>query len=281
MKKTREKKLSTNKIAMLAAVVVIVAAGIWYATSRPAAIEGYRPQHCDSQGCITPVVFELLPEYPKDLKDVYELVYFSRISVPERFSTALPDESYYKQPEFYPTFEQQGVPYYTPLKPGYSTGYLGVLGYGSYPGDTVIQVEQGGGLVDAVTYWHASWGIVKYQGTALQAIFPETGDAGNIHVQQNPGTVKNYFDVKIDPEVFLLEPTFPVFRPEWAKKVKATISVNPNTPVGRYLIGIVPGDVPTDTDDLWVRQYKLGYMPVGSLGIMPGRPTWQIFIEVI
>jgi hypothetical protein len=240
-----------------------------------------RPKYCDENGCIDEsVVFRELPPYPKDFSEVDIMVENNRYPIAENFSKKIPDENYFKQPEFYPTWEDQGVPLYTPLKPGYRPGYVGVVGYGAYPGDIVVSPIEPGQNFLTVTYWHASWAVAKFQGMSLVVTYPTKGETmmGMFTVEQDPDVVRNYFDVEITPNTLLLDPTYPLFGPNWAQKVRIEVHVKENTPPGKYLIGISPTNPPKELESEWIREHRLKYTSVGTIGI--GRPTYQIFVEV-
>jgi len=115
----------------------------------------------------------------------------------------------------------------------------------------------------------------------LISTYPKEGSVASHEIVQDPNKVSNYFDVEITPKIFLLDPSFPSFESNWAQKIKTKISIDPNTPTGKYLIGIVTTDVPREQTDKWVRKYKLGYISPAGVGIATGRPTQQILIEVL
>ncbi len=241
----------------------------------------FRPEYCDENGCIDEnTVFRELPIYPEDFEEVDIMVENNRYPIAEDFSEKIPDENYYKQPEFYPLWEDQGVPFYTPLKPGYTPGYVGVVGYGSYPGDIIVSPIEPGQNFLTVTYWHTAWAVAKYQGMSLAINYPVKGETkmGMFKVNQDSEMVKNYFNVEITPNNLLLEPNYPLFGWNWAQKVKIDVHVNENTPPGKYLIGISPVDPPKDLESQWIKEHRLKYTSVGMVGI--GRPTYQIFVEV-
>jgi hypothetical protein len=115
---------------------------------------------------------------------------------------------------------------------------------------------------------------------SLVVTYPEKGQTGmgEFKVEQNPEKVKEYFNVSITPNTLLLYPNYPLFGKDWAQKVRIEIHVNEKTPPGKYLIGISAVNPPADLEAEWIRDYKLKYTSVGTVGI--GRPTYQIFVEV-
>jgi len=241
-----------------------------------------RPDYCINGDCIDKsITFRELPSYPGDFNEVDVMVEKNQFPIAENFSEEIPDENYYLQPEFYPSWEDQGVPIYAVLKPGYTPGFVGIIGYGSYPGDLLVDPIIPGQNFVAATYWHSSWGIAKFQGMSLIPTYPASGqtEMGLFVVTQDPSKVKDYFDVEITPNIILLDATYPLFGPEWVKKVKIDVHVKENTPSGKYLIGITPVDPPQEMQDQWIRKYRLKYTSVSMGGI--GRPMYQIFVNVV
>lgn len=199
----------------------------------------YRPQHCINGKCVDSPVFSKLPIYPKD---------FSReLNSPE---------SNWKQPEFY-NFEQ-GIQYY--INP--PTDYLGYFGLGAYPSDRRLTAKAGDELI-TFTYFHTAWFVHTYQGVKLIAIMDED--------------IKEYFEVTIEPDIILLEPTFPLFEYNWTQKVFVKIKVK-NPPEGKYLIGIDASEPPLEYSQKWFEKYGGRYTTGGIISI--GRPPYQIEVNI-
>lgn len=227
--------------------------------------KSYRPDYE-----INPEIFDNLPPYPKDFKEVWNLVYFGRLEKLENFSYDYPDEAYWKQPEFYAdSFERNLY--------SWRNNMFYVSGNGPYPSDVAVFNATTCEYFDVITFWHTSTvPILKYQGMGFTIEFPESGSTrmGSIKVSQNPEIARKCFDIQIEPKYILLPPTYPKFDYNWTQKVVARIYVNPDCPKGVYLIQVVPGDPPKEVEEEWVRLYKLKYatMRVGA--------AWQIFVEV-
>lgn len=284
---TKNKKIILVVAIALIVLVFVAASQTGMFVSPTFASNSYRPQYCSSQDgkCIDSQVFVRLPPYPKDFSDVSYLVTYNRYPILENFTEGVPDEYYYKQPAFYPTWGGQGIEKYKDLAPGYKADYVAVKGLGAYPGDVIISPKPGisvkpGMTFTVVTFVHAAWGVAKYQGVGMGYGFPSTGLSAFdiINVTQNPDVVKNYFDITIDPPYFLIEPSWPQFFPNWSQKVRITIKINEGTPAGTYLIGIGAGVPPAEAENEWIRAYRLGYTTGGAVGI--DRPTHQIFLVV-
>lgn len=263
---------------ILALIVIFVLAFAAYNYFFPNAVPNYvRPKYCLGTICIQPEVFESLPDYPTDFIEIDLLIEHSKIPILENFTEGVPDENYYQQPEFYPTWESKGTEDFLSPTPG----YFAMKGLGAYPGDMVIKPVKAGQDLIAITFFHSGWGVIKWQGMGLEIIYPSEGstEMGRFRVSQYPSKVKDYFDVKVEPRNILLEPSYPVFYPGWTQKVKFDIHINENTPPGKYLIGISAGSPPPELSAKWLKELRLRYTEGGIAGI--GRANYQIFIEVV
>lgn len=236
-----------------------------------------RPQYCDNNGCVLESVFEMLPEFPNNFYDIWNFVYYGKYNIPENFFNETPDENYYRQPEFYANdFKEQFLHYYTILKPNVSVPY-NVAGSGPYPGDTGVLNMTQGDTTRVITYWHAGPGIVKYQGFKLMPVYPEHSKLrmADIVIDQDIRIAEQCFGIKITPENILIEPTYPVFFPNWTRKIEMDITVKDGCPSGKYMIQLIPGDLDSEVEQQWIRQYGLKLSSIVSGG------QWQIYVEVV
>jgi len=286
----RSKKKINVKIIFIILIVIVLFGVIGYSVFSGETTN--RPKHCIDNRCIDSIVFSRLPSYPENFDEIDLGVYFGKYGWNEHFSPKAPDEYYWKQPEFYPEFEvAENIEYYLSVKNigngkvEYSGVRVGVSGYGVYPGDTVVSNIHTGEDLKVVTYLHAGWFIEKYQGMELKVVYPNRGEVKlganeTVSVIQDPDEVKNYFDVNLTPSLVLLEPSFPVFQPNWTQKITVIAHVKENTPAGDYLIGITPFEPPPEKSDEWVYQYGIfKYVDAGMADI--GRPHLQIFVRVV
>lgn len=278
MKKQQKNKYRKFFSVVVALIIIAIIALMVYNHFFPKVAKTYgRQKYCSGNVCIQPEVFELLPEYPADFGEIDFLVEHGEIPILENFTEGVPDENYYKQPEFYPTWETKGVNSFLSPTPG----YFAMKGLGAYPGDIVIRPVKAGQDLIAITFFHSAWGVIKWQGVGLDVTYPTEGstEMGKFSVVQDPAEVKNYFKVEVEPKNLLLEPTYPVFYPNWTQKVKINIHVNENTPPGKYLIGISVASPSPEFSQKWINELRLKYTEGGIAGI--GRPNYQIFIEVV
>ncbi len=200
-----------------------------------------RPKHCIDDSCINSVVFSELPEFPNDFSG-------------DKFSR----EDVWRQPEFYPNFETEGIKYYID-PPG---GYLGTQGFGVYPAENRINAKTGD-EIEVETFLYSAWFVVNYQGLKL---VPFVDDSA-----------KNYFDVEISPDTILLEPTFPLFTYNWTQKVKMKVKIkNPST--GSYKIGIDVVAPPKERENGWFDEFKGRYISAGVISV--GNPMYALNINI-
>lgn len=157
-------------------------------------------------------------------------------------------EEYYKRPEFFPTYQnyssQRGE-------------HWGVMGYGAYPSDFRLSIS-GSGEAEIASIVHTSWKVETYQGLRLE-----------------PGHNSEYFDVEIQPQEILLEPSYPVFEDGWAQKVLIRIRMK-NPPRGEHVIEIIPSSPSNELSEKVPEGRK--YYGAGGFGI--GRPLIRIAVRV-
>lgn len=187
-------------------------------------------------------------------------------------------EQYWKQPEFYPTFENN-IDFMRNPEPGRIYAY----GIGAYPGDIGVDAFPDSQFTVA-SFFFSSWLVQTYQGVSLEDVYPErteipTPDLQSINftVTQNPAEVGKYFNVTFEPELFVIEPTSPVFNENWTRKVKVNIIVNNETPKGVYVIGVDTVPPPPDISEAWLKTYR-AYSDAGAFKV--GRAPFQIVVFV-
>jgi len=153
-----------------------------------------------------------LPEKPSDFYVVTREIQSHYINLCEL------DGSYYLQPEFYVQSWERGKHYYD----SHDYSRWGVHGHGAYPGNPQIYFNNTtpNSWISFCVFYRTGWNIETWQGLKLIA-------------EEN-----EYFDVYIEPDEFLLEPTFPVFKEGWAKKLKITVLIKKTPPKGTYKIAI-------------------------------------------
>lgn len=203
----------------------------------------YRPEYCEGNHCMNEIIFSELPTYPKDFS--------------ERVTLDTPEE-FYKQPEFYPNWEEQGLPYYR----NPPSHYLGFYGFGAYPSEDFVVLRDENEITQ-VTFFHTSWYVMNHQGMGLYL---------------RNESLKNYFDILIEPNIIVLGPTFPQFHYNWTQKIKITI-VPKNPPKGEYILEIDAKKAPEEYSKIWSEKYGIRYSDVGMFSI--GMPFYQLLVNVV
>ena len=189
-------------------------------------------------------IFFTLPAIPSDFGEIAYLLASGRFYAIEGL-----DESYYKQPEIYPGFKENGLRFWTkPDATSWATN-----GYGTYPAEQFVDISRSeNGSFEATVFIYSSFGVQTFQGMTL---FPDSE------------SIKN-FDLEISPNTFVLEPNFPKFYSDWARKITIKGTPKPNTPAGSYTVAINVGVPPSDKQKEWSLLYRSLYMD-GASGIRP------------
>jgi hypothetical protein len=212
-------------------------------------------------------VFANVPEKPDRFGPTMSLVQAGEIKV-EDFCTRL-NESFWKQPDFYPNSGALYDSYINPSRDADGTLRRGVYGYGSYISELLAGVSPGDKFSSCV-YIHTAPFISTFQGLAFSAKV-YGGNGSSIVFKQDhfsDGTTgtgnidySRYFTVNIEPRYILLEPAFPYIYGNWSQKVRLDIIVAPNTPPGKYMLVMSPsGQIPSEIDSEWSWKYLTSYM---------------------
>lgn len=218
-------------------------------------------------------MFKELPPLPQDFWEVDERFYRGEIT-----DFVELNESYWKQPEFYPTFENNLDFIRSPRG-----GVIYAYGVGAYPGDMGVDVFPDVEF-SVATFFYSSWLVETYQGMGFGVEFPSRAEIPtpdlqgiNFTVTQNPEEAKKYFNVTFDPPLYVIGPSAPVFHENWTMKLKMNIIVKNETPKGVYIIGVNAVAPPIEYSELWVKTYPK-YSDAGGFRI--GRPSFQLIVFV-
>ncbi len=222
-------------------------------------------------------MFVRLPEFPEDFYNVRSLVRLSRITDFENL-----EEEYWMQPEFFPHFEDLGVP----LLQNPPEGRWGAYGIATYPADSMATIIPGESL-DMYFFIKSNYIVETYQGINLVQVFPDSVQIesgfempdGSKTVEQDGDKIREHFSVDVSPNPFILEHNFPVYNVDGTRKIKVTITVAEDTPPGNYVIGLDTGEVPEEYEQIWLKDYLNLYTSGGMTKI--DRPYYQVFIEVV
>jgi len=200
-------------------------------------------------------IFSSLPQIPEDFSETAYLLASGRY-----FSIGFLDEGYYKQPEFYPNFKEYGLRYWSSPDPKYWV----TSGLGSYPAEQWDTLKRGEREeFNAVVFLYSGYGVQTFQGVTLM---PNSES-------------RQYFDITISPQSFLLEPTFPKFYKGWAERIEIKGKLKPNAPAGNYAIGINVETPPRELKEKWEFEHKNLYFDATS-AIRPEGNQIQLNIQV-
>jgi len=125
--------------------------------------------------------------------------------------------AYWLQPDFYPNWDRAKSFYES-----HDYSRWGVYGHGAFPANPTVTFTESepGKWIRFTILYKTGYGIETWQGIKL---VPEDNE---------------YFDVKITPDQFLLEPTFPAFGENWVKKLSVNVSIKKQPPKGKYIIDV-------------------------------------------
>ncbi|MBI4043995.1 MAG: hypothetical protein HY393_04285 [Candidatus Diapherotrites archaeon] len=179
--------------------------------------------------------FAMLSPLPEDFGIALYLVASGKIEDLDVFT-----EAYYTQPEFYPSFVSNGMVYYSNHPPD----RYGALGFGFYPSPTFARAEPGGTGI-ATVFLHSGFGVETWQGLHVQV---EVSDE-----------LKPFFSFKSEQDAYLVCPSYPLFEPCWAQKVRIPFSVNPQTPSGTYTFSIKTRQPPQAMQEEWEKEFGERY----------------------
>ncbi len=203
-----------------------------------------RPKYCLEDKCVEKTVFERLPRFPNNFNQSKKDIQTAK-------------EDVWKQPEFYPTWESDGLKYYIDRP----KDYLGYFGYGSYPSAAIFYYQ--GKPIETSFYVQTSWFIINFQGIKLETIIDEI--------------YKDNFIVEINPDTLLLAPTYPFFDYNWTQKVNVKITAK-NVSKGEYKIVIDAISPPEYFEEKWGRTYGKGYSSVGIF--KTDTPLLEILVKI-
>ncbi len=261
--------MNQNKVFIFSIIFVFGLIALFLFFQKPSSeLTGFQHRESIEQ------MFNELPEPPEDFFNVSEGIKSGSIINLENVS-----EEYYLQPEFYPNFEEQLLPYL--LNP--PEGRFGAYGLMSYPSQTVVTTYPGENFT--VYFFMASSVFIEfYQGNKLTPVYNSElkiikgsfPDGTNI-IKQDTEKARQFIDVKFTPEVFVLSPTYPEFTNEWSKKIRMDISIPYYAEPGKYTVSVIKSNTPTEKGLEWKEKY--GKYTEGGMESI-STPYYSVFLEI-
>lgn len=255
-------KSKSKKFLIAALLILVIVAGIALITLK-------KVNKRASYG-LPAAMFEKLPAIPTDFEQVKILLLYNKI----RDYTGYGPE-YWKQPEWFPSWNEGCLP----LLKNPPLDRWAAMGVGTFPYKATYSASPGE-TVKAVLYVKSGCMVVTYQGVGMKYGFPESARRlGDEIFYQTPSTTAQYLKIKSDPEEFILEPSYPVFSEEYAKRIEIDIEIDPNTPPGFYFVAIDPGAPSGEFSDEAYRTYLTRYTPATMA--ITGQHRFTVFIDVV
>jgi hypothetical protein len=171
---------------------------------------------------------------------------------------AIPRENY-SQPTFFNDFETSGKEKWVNAKTTTPASH-GII---STPADQYATLTPGSTEIAATLFVRAAWGSTYYQGVKLYAtITPEAP-----------------IKFSVNPEQFLLEPTFPIIQEKWVEKINIRGEITKPLEAGEYVITVKMSDPDVENVIKWIEDGK-PYTNANGLFVDPrGAATLTLHVK--
>ena len=230
------------------------------------------------------IMFKELPLFPKDFYAKRVLYRYGLIEMDPNDITP----EYWKQPEWFPRFEESTLN----LLQNAPVDRYGVCCFGIYPADAFIKLEVG----ETEPYTFTKYTLIRsaplvelYQGVRLDSYYPKEGkvekditpwqENPKIEFVQDPEIAKKYIHISIDPEQFLLDPSFPIYKREYIKLITMAITIDPEIPKGNYIVGFDTVAPDEGVSKEWMLKYPGGYNDA-RMGMFFSPRQYRLFITI-
>jgi len=210
-------------------------------------------------------VFGFLPEVPYNLRTISSSL---EDSWDVQISCNLLGEEYWKQPEFYKN-QDSLLNYYLDKPFGFTAP--NIAGYS----DELVASIPAGGAFSACVFVSSQAGMSSFAAVPLDTIvYGGEGTSpkleNNFFSDGNRTTgsedMSRYFEIEISPDLFVFEPSYPMFHQNWTQKVKLNVKSLKNTPKGRYMIILGPfGTLDKELDEYLSIEYGVRYQNMGGM----------------
>jgi len=204
--------------------------------------------------------FAYLPEIPDDFGTVSYMVSTGKLFDLDRVT-----REYFLQPEFYPLFIDNGLPFYE----SYDPRYVGIFGWGTYPSEQWADVKSGT-TAELEFFFKTGWGVETWQGMNLQ-------------IQSDC----DWIAPSIEDNLFIAAPSYPEFCSvencgnDWARKMSIKVKVGSGAVAGQKcdvsLFNFAP---PIEQVQEWTGKYGVSYISASKAMVAAGTP-FVVHIKVI
>ncbi len=219
-------------------------------------------------------VYASLPDFPADFDEVTNRFQAGKVPL----NNLAPE--YWKQPDFYPNFQEAGVP----LIKYYPSDSHAAFGFGTYPSEYIVTTGSDAAF-EVYFIIRADWGVLNYQGLKLVPSYPSkiktlrnAFSDGSTLVEQDPNYARcNIQITEINPGQLTLEPAYPGFSPGWAKRVELKLRTGELKP-GKYAVGLDVVEPDEAYNSAMSEKLSTSYVTGGGFGT--DRPWLMLYIEV-
>jgi len=302
-------KKSNKRVILYIAVAAVLIASL-YLINNPIMgnIIGNPTSKYDFSRAANPDYYSLLPPKPSDFDEIKLM--FERGIIrdnPERIN-----ESYWKQPEWFPNYEKTFLPILEDLieagnrEPVWSLGIFDAQIYTRINQDWLqnpSQPETGGhgifeikedSIVIKQRFWlRASPGALKYFGVGLQTNYPaEAKLLANAKWGINEETIKQdsnltqkyiksvAYEKESGKSEFTLGNYWPKLDPNYIKEIEVEAEINKDIPKGKYVLEVEATAPSREYQESQSLKYGLGYTDP-NIGFFRGPSKFVLFIEII
>jgi len=304
------KKNRNKRIVLYIVAAVILIALMYFANNSITGnvIVGNTTKKFDYSRAGNPDYYSLLPSVPTDFDQV-KIMWEKGIirDDPDRI-----DETYWKQPEWFPKYQESFVPTLENLveigniEPIWSLGIFDSQIYSivnkAWLEDPTEIKTSGHGIVeiknDSIIVKHRFWvravpGAVKHFGVGLSTAYPnEATVSSNAYwgikeqkINQDIETAQKYikawsFEKESGSEEFTLGVYWPKIEPDYLKEIEVEAEINKEIPKGKYIVQINAEAPSREYQQDQSLKYGLAYTDP-NIGMFKGPNKFTLFIEVI
>lgn len=196
--------------------------------------------------------FAYLPDVPENFGTISY-----QVSTGKLFDLSKVTRDYYLQPEFYPLFADNGLPFYE----NYDPKYVGVFGWGTYPSEQWADAVAGSSA-DVEFFFKTGWGVETWQGMNLKAT-PKC----------------NWVQASITDSLFITAPSYPEFCTvqhcggDWARKMAIHLEVSGSALKGQKCDIELSNTAPPKENSIeWGDRYDVSYIAASKAMVTAGVP---------